>query len=80
MQINNQIPDNDWAFGNFGVGAVVYHEGLFLMVLEPCRTTDVAGVTEEWNAVDLDDGMFYYVEPSTIVTRVAAEMTVRPWL
>lgn len=79
MKINNQIPDNEWAFGNLSIGDVVYYKGLFLMILEPCSTTDDAGVTEKWNAVDLSDGMFYYVEPSVIVTRVAAEITTRPW-
>lgn len=78
MKINNLIPNNEWAFGNCAVGDVVYHEGLILMVTQTCTVTDISGVTEQYNAIDLDDGWFFYVEPTAIVERISAEVTVRP--
>lgn len=78
MKINNLIPNNEWAFGNRAVGDVVQHAGLILMVTQTCTVTDSTGITEQFNAVDLADGEFYYVEPTTIVKCIAAEITVRP--
>lgn len=80
MKINNLIPNNEWAFGNCAVGDVVLQGRLILMVTQTCTVTDSTGITEQFNAVDLADGEFYYVEPTTIVERITAEITVRPLL
>lgn len=80
MKINNLIPNNEWAFGNCAVGDVVLHGRLILMVTQTCTVTDSTGITEQFNAVDLADGEFYYVEPTTIVERIIAEITVHPLL